>query len=323
MLVEAKHRRGIGEQNRRVEHVGAGHRGLRVEKVGHQVGGRRREVVPALNRLASRDSRMVGMPGRSGAVRRPMLGAVRRYRFDRAPARWRSTIPKRRGPEWRTAPRSRYNRPASMMRRRKPWSLGVAGSLKICSGGPSSHTTPSARKHDPARDLPGEAHLVGGEQHRQPVLLRSRTMFSTSPTSSGSRALVISSSSSTRGLHRERPHDRHPLLLAAREPVRVLVALVGEADALEQRHRARLGVAPCCASSTCIGASVMLSQHRHVREEVEALEHDADVAAQPRRRRRPTSVMRSPSIVIDPPSIVSSTLMQRSSVDFPRARRRR
>ena len=36
------------------------------------------------------------------------------------------------------------------------------------------------------------------------------------------------------GLHRERPHDRDALLLPAREPVGVLVALVGEAEALEQ-----------------------------------------------------------------------------------------
>ena len=43
-------------------------------------------------------------------------------------------------------------------------------------------------------------------------------------------------------LHRERPHDGDPLLLAARQPVGILVRLVGEADALEERHRSRLGV---------------------------------------------------------------------------------
>ena len=36
-------------------------------------------------------------------------------------------------------------------------------------------------------------------------------------------------------LHRERPHDRDPLLLAAGEAIGVLVALVGEPEAREQR----------------------------------------------------------------------------------------
>ena len=55
------------------------------------------------------------------------------------------------------------------------------------------------------------------------------------------------------GLHRERPHDRDALLLAAGEPVGVLVALVGEAEALEQRGRlarrprAATARAPCAA----------------------------------------------------------------------------
>ena len=62
--------------------------------------------------------------------------------------------------------RGNYSRPASMIRRKKPWSRGVAGSLKICSGGPSSHTTPSARKQT-AVATSGRTPSVGGEHHRQ------------------------------------------------------------------------------------------------------------------------------------------------------------
>ncbi len=43
-------------------------------------------------------------------------------------------------------------------------------------------------------------------------------------------------------LHRERTRDRDALLLAAREPVRVLVALVREPEALEQAGRVRVGL---------------------------------------------------------------------------------
>ena len=55
------------------------------------------------------------------------------------------------------------------------------------------------------------------------------------------------------GLHRERAHDRDALLLAAREPVGVLVALVGEAEALEQRRRLRVGLARAVAAAPCAG----------------------------------------------------------------------
>ena len=79
------------------------------------------------------------------------------------------------------------------------------------------------------------------------------------------------------GLHRERAHDRDALLLAAREPVRVLVALVGEPEPLEQldglglRLGLRLARAPSAArASRC--------EHAHVREEVVRLEDDPDPA---------------------------------------------
>ena len=57
--------------------------------------------------------------------------------------------------------------------------------------------------------------------------------LSTSPTSVGSSADVGSSNSSTFGLHRQRPGDRHALPLPARQPRRVLVALLAQADLVE------------------------------------------------------------------------------------------
>ena len=66
------------------------------------------------------------------------------------------------------------------------------------------------------------------------VRAMSRSTSSTPATSSGSSAEVTSSSSSTSRLHRQRPGDGHPLLLAAGQLGRVRVALVGEADQLQQ-----------------------------------------------------------------------------------------
>jgi hypothetical protein len=54
----------------------------------------------------------------------------------------------------------------------------------------------------------------------------------TSATSSGSSARHLVEEHDARP-HRERPHDRDALLLAAREPIRVLVLLVEQAEALE------------------------------------------------------------------------------------------
>ena len=80
------------------------------------------------------------------------------------------------------------------------------------------------------------------------------------------------------GLHRERPHDRDALLLAAREPVGVLVPLVGEAEALEQHGRLRVGLAPRLPERLARREGHVL-EHAHVREEVERLEDDPDPRA--------------------------------------------
>ena len=48
----------------------------------------------------------------------------------------------------------------------------------------------------------------------------------------------------------------------------------------EQRHRLLLGLVAWPGAGTRMGARVTFSMHGHVREQVEALEDDADVAAQ-------------------------------------------
>ena len=103
-------------------------------------------------------------------------------------------------------------------------------------------------------------------------------MFSTSATSSGSSALVISSSSSTRGCIASARTIATRCCCPPERRSGYSFALVGEADALEQRHRARLRVVLAVPEHPHRSERDVL-QHRHVREEVEALEHDADLAA--------------------------------------------
>ena len=79
-------------------------------------------------------------------------------------------------------------------------------------------------------------------------------------------------------LHRQRPRDRHPLLLPAGQLTRVALRLVAESHALQEFHRAlpHLGLRLAADLDRRLHD---VFQRRHVREQVEALEHHADVLA--------------------------------------------
>ena len=92
------------------------------------------------------------------------------------------------------------SRPASMMRRRNAsGALVLRARRRSARAAPPRRTTPSERKHtllatSRAKPISWVASIIV-----MPSSASSRTMLSTSDTSSGSRAEVISSSSSTRG----------------------------------------------------------------------------------------------------------------------------
>ena len=85
------------------------------------------------------------------------------------------------------------------------------------------------------------------------------------------------------GLHRQGAGDRRPLLLAAGELGRKLVRLVGDADPVEQRH-GPLAARPAGLAADLDRAERDVVEHGLVREQVERLEHHADLAAQPGQR---------------------------------------
>ena len=90
-------------------------------------------------------------------------------------------------------------RPALTTRWRNCWVRGSVGAPKMRSGGPSSRIRPSSRKH--TRSAISRANPISWVANSivMPSRFRSRTTSSTSPTSSGSSADVISSSSMISG----------------------------------------------------------------------------------------------------------------------------
>ena len=156
---------------------------------------------------------------------------------------------------------------------------GSRGAPKISAGVPSSRITPASRKQTRLRDVAREAHLVRRDEHRHSLrgeLADDSEHLGDELGVERARDLVEQEQS---GLHGERAHDRDALLLSAREPIRVLVAFVGEAETGEQlvgaglgRHRGEPERLPWRERDVV--------EDGHVREEIERLEDDPDPAAQ-------------------------------------------
>ena len=103
---------------------------------------------------------------------------------------------------------------------------------------------------------------------------------STSPTNSGvERACGFVEQQQVRA-HHQRAHDTDALLLAARQPRRVSVPLVQQADLGQHRLGLRQHVGAGAPLGVQRGLRDVL-QHRHVRPKREMLEHHADAGAQP------------------------------------------
>ena len=161
--------------------------------------------------------------------------------------------------------------------RRRPAPARRPARRRTAPGSPSSTIRPSCMNATDVGDLAGEPQLVGDHDHRHPVV--------------GEQAHDVEDVAHQLGVerrgrlveqhhprpHRERPGDRHPLLLAARELVRVGRELAAEADPGEQLAGGGVGLLPAGAAAWP-PARRPRSQHRHVREQLEALEHEPDPA---------------------------------------------
>ena len=150
---------------------------------------------------------------------------------------------------------------------------------KISSGRALLDDHAAVHEDHPVGDLAGKAHLVGDDHHRH---ARRRpagcmTVEHLADHLGVERGGRLVEEHDVR-VHRQRAGDGHALLLPAGKLRRVGVRLVREAHALEQLPRAfgfRGGLVELVPVERA--RIVMFSSHRHVREEVELLEHHADV----------------------------------------------
>ena len=203
-----------------------------------------------------------------------------------------------------------------MMRCRNCFVRSSRGSLKIWSRRALLQDDPFVQETHAARDVLREPHLVGRDQHRHPPgrqLADHVEHLGDELRVERARDLVQQHDV---GLHRQRANDRDALLLPARQPIGILVRLVGQPEPVEQLPRALLSLVRG-ESEHLPRRQRDVPQHGHVREQVERLEDDADLApdrvrVDARRRDVDDRAPRS-----DPASSGSSRLMHRSSVDLP------
>ena len=123
----------------------------------------------------------------------------------------------------------------------------------------------------------GDWLVVGDEQDRLTTLVQAaeqlEDLFA---------ALAVECAGRLVGEHQrrlvgQRPGDGQPLTLTARQHAGRLLGLVTDAEQVEQVAGTRLGALALAAGDD--GRHDHVLQHRHAFEEVEELEHDADVLA--------------------------------------------
>ena len=114
-------------------------------------------------------------------------------------------------------------------------------------------------EEDAVADLAGEAHLVGDDHHRHAALRERAHHLEDVLHQLGVEGAGDLVEQHRLGLHGERPRDRHPLLLAARQARGVLGGLVGQAHPLAAAPGPTRAPRPVSWPRTVMGASATLS----------------------------------------------------------------
>ena len=131
---------------------------------------------------------------------------------------------------------------------------------------------------DSMRHVPGEPHLVRGEDHGHSSLRQTTDHgehFTDEFWVERGRDLI---KEQNLGVDHQGPHNGCSLLLATGEPIWEVVHLVAEAEAFEKFNRPALRL----VGGHTVGSSwpkCDVVEHGHVGEEVERLKHDADPLA--------------------------------------------
>ena len=161
---------------------------------------------------------------------------------------------------------------------RKAW---VRGSTRGAERGrwPRLDDPPFVHEHDAVGDVHREVHLVGDDEHRHAGAgERSHHVEDAGDELRVERRRRLVEQHQL-GVEGQRSCDRDALLLTAGQPRRVVVGLVGEPDVGQLRPRPRVGRRPAqTAGATQPERDVL--DGGEVREDVEVLEHHADLGAQ-------------------------------------------
>ncbi len=112
-----------------------------------------------------------------------------------------------------------------MMRLRKARVRSSAGAPKVFSGGPLLLHAAAVEEADLARDLAGEAHLVGGEQHGHALLHQIAHDVQDLRDQLGIERRGDLVEQQHQRVHGERARDGDALLLPARQAVGILYRL--------------------------------------------------------------------------------------------------
>ena len=139
---------------------------------------------------------------------------------------------------------------------------------------------PAVEEADPVRDVAGEAHLVGRDDHRharRPRVPRITLEHLGDELRVERRGDLVEQQDV--GLHGERPDDRDPLLLAARQLVGVVASALSARPNRSSSSRASRSASARDLPQDLARRERHVVEHRHVREQVERLEHDPDRAA--------------------------------------------
>ncbi|MNS72222.1 hypothetical protein D3C72_1056240 [compost metagenome] len=139
---------------------------------------------------------------------------------------------------------------------------------------------PLMQEHDLVGDVTGKRHLVGDHQHGAPLLGQLAHQTEHLPHQFGIERRGGFIEQHHLGIHRQRPGNGRPLLLAAGEMTGVVVAPLPQTHPVEQQLSLGDGLGT--------GHLEHLDGHLddvlhdgHVRPEVEALEHHGQTAADP------------------------------------------
>ena len=179
-----------------------------------------------------------------------------------------------------------------------------AGRRRIASGGPCSTIRPRVHEDDPVGHLAGERDLVGHDHHRPPLLgelAHHLQHLAHQLRVEGGGRLV---EQDQLGLHRQHAGDGDALLLPAREPLRDSPRPCGARPTLASIARASSAASARDEPLHPARRQGDVAERRQVREQVEALEDEADLG--PLGRHLAVRVVARPAaplLLADPPAV--------------------